>query len=558
MARKPLSSVDTTWFRMEDPTNMMMITGVMVFGAPMDFERLKATIEHRLLCFDRFRQHVARSWRPPGRFHWENDPDFDLNYHLQRASLPPPGDQAALQDLASLLASTQLDFSRPLWQFHLVEEYGTGCALICRLHHSIADGIALIHVLLSLTDPDPDAPWPVSEPEAPRWRRRSRLGAVTRPACSALRTTRQATGTLLHGGVGMLAHPSRVLDLARLGAGGTTALGKLVLRWPDPKTIYKGELGVSKRAAWSAPIPLQDVKTIGRGLGGTVNDVLLTAMTGALRRYLQDRGEPVDGLNLRAIIPVDLRPPGVEPDLGNKFGLVFLSLPLGFADPAGRLHEVKRRMDGLKGSLEAPVAFGILNAIGIAHIRIQDIVVGIFQTKGTAVMTNVMGPKEKIYLAGVPLEALMFWVPQSGRLGMGVSIQSYAGRVWMGLITDEGLVPDPEAIIAGFHTEFDELLALAQKPEEAARFKAMAATLDDALARLDAVLEEEAEAAAPAQGEAPTGEQEVAVAAAPEETPAQCQALTKAGKPCKNRALPGSDFCGVHQAAAITADPGEL
>ena len=152
----------------------------------------------------------------------------------------------------------------------------------------------------------------------------------------------------------------------------------------------------------------------------------------------------------------------------------------------------------------------------------------------------------------------MFWVPQSGRLGMGVSIQSYAGRVWVGVITDEGLVPDPEAIITGFHTEFDELLAMAQKPEEAARFEAMAATLDETLARLDAVLEEEAEAAAPAQGEAPTDEQEVAVAAAPEETAAQCQALTKAGKPCKNRALPGSDFCGVHQAEATTADPGEL
>ncbi len=466
MARKPLSNVDTAWLRMEDPTNLMMISGVMVFSAPMEFERLKATLKHGFLRFDRFRQRVVQPVLVGGRFYWEDDPDFDLDYHLQRATLPPPADQAALQDVASLLASRQLDLSRPLWQFHLIENYGDGCALICRLHHSIADGMALVHVLLSMTDTDPDAPWPVTQLEARRGRRRGPLGALFRPARSAWRTTRQVTGALAREGMGILNEPSRAVDLARLGARGTTALGRLLLLWPDPKTIFKGPLGIPKRVAWSAPIPLLDVKAVGRGLKGTVNDVLLTAMAGALRRYLEGRGEPVEGLNFRAVVPVDLRPPDVEPDLGNRFGLVFLSLPVGITDPADRLHELKQRMDALKDSLEAPVAFGILNTIGMAPERIQDIVVNIFGMKGTAVMTNVMGPQEQIYLAGAPLEALMFWVPQSGHLGMGVSILSYAGRVWMGVITDEGLVPDPDTIIAAFHTEFEELLALAQGVEE--------------------------------------------------------------------------------------------
>jgi WS/DGAT/MGAT family acyltransferase len=326
-------------------------------------------------------------------------------------------------------------------------------------------------------------------------------------------------------------HPSRAFDLAQLGAGGATAAGRLVLRWPDPETIYKGVLGIPKRAAWSDPIPLQDVKAVGKGLGGTVNDVLLTAMTGGLRRYLQGRGERVDGLNFRAVVPVNLRAPDAEFELGNKFGLVFLSLPVGIAEPVDCLRELKRRMDGLKGSLEAPVAFGILNAIGMSPARVQDIVVDIFGTKGTAVMTNVIGPQEKLYLAGAPLEALMFWVPQSGRLGMGVSILSYAGQVWMGVITDEGLVPDPETIIAGFHAEFDELLTFAQKPEEKMSIEEMSRKLDGALARLDLLLAEKAKADAPIDDEAP----------------AHCQALTKAGKPCKNRPLAVSKFCGVHQ-----------
>lgn len=458
MARKPLSNVDTAWLRMEDPTNLMMISGVMVFDAPMDFERLKVTLEHGFLRFDRFRQRVVKPLVPGTKFYWEDDPDFDLDYHLQRATLPPPGDQAALQEAASLLASTQLDFSKPLWQFHLIENYGDGCALICRLHHSIGDGTALVHVLLSLTDADPDAPWPTIEVRAPRTHGRGPLGALSRPVSLALKTTRQVTGTMVREGFQLIDKPSRAADLARLGGRGTASLARLLALWPDPKTVFKGPLGVPKRAAWSLPIPLQDVKAVGRGLGGTVNDVLLTAMAGGLRRYLLGRDEPVDGLNVRAVVPVDLRPPDVEPDLGNKFGLVFLSLPVGIADPADRLQELKRRMDALKGSLEAPVAFGILNAIGMATQQIQDIVVSIFGMKGTAVMTNVIGPREQLYLAGVPLRSLMFWVPQSGHLGMGVSILSYAGQVWLGVITDEGLVPDPDTIVAAFHTEFDELL----------------------------------------------------------------------------------------------------
>jgi hypothetical protein len=114
MTRKRLAPVDNAWLRMEDPTNLMMITGVMVFGTPMDYERLKATLEYQLLRFDRFRQRVV--WPVKGGLSWEDDPDFDLSYHLQRATLPPPGDQAALQDLASLLASTQLDPRQLLWQ----------------------------------------------------------------------------------------------------------------------------------------------------------------------------------------------------------------------------------------------------------------------------------------------------------------------------------------------------------------------------------------------------------------------------------------------------------
>ena len=281
MPRKPLSNVDTAWLRMEDPTNLMMISGFMTFGAPLDYERLKATLQHGLLRFDRFRQRVVQP--AVGRAYWEDDPDLDLDYHLQQASLPPPGDQAALQDLASLLASTQLDFTRPLWQFHLVDNVDGGSALICRLHHCIGDGLALVYVLLSLTSTEADESWPTYRPETRR-SHHSSLGRLMRPAHSALKATRRAAGATLHQAQALRENPSHAADLVKVGTGGAAALARLVLRWPDPKTLFKGPLGVPKRAAWSAPIPLRDVKTIRKELGGTVNDVLLAAMSGGLRR----------------------------------------------------------------------------------------------------------------------------------------------------------------------------------------------------------------------------------------------------------------------------------
>jgi WS/DGAT/MGAT family acyltransferase len=272
------------------------------------------------------------------------------------------------------------------------------------------------------------------------------------------------------------------------------------------------------------------VKTIGRARGGTVNDVLVSAVAGGLRRYLHGRGESVDGLSFRAIIPVNLRPISAEPDPGNRFGFVFLTMPVGLVGADERLQTLSRRMDALKDSLEAPVAFGVLHVIGLVPTGLQDTAVRLFGAKCTVVITNVIGPREEISLAGAPIESMMFWVPQSARLGIGVSIFSYDGCVHLGVATDEGLVPDPEEIVAGFQAEFDMLLEAAREEDTAARLAEMTAGLDRASASLDALLEAKA---APVAPEGPL--------------PERCQALTKAGKPCKNRALEGSAHCRVHQ-----------
>jgi WS/DGAT/MGAT family acyltransferase len=429
---------------MEDPTNLMMVTGMLVFDQPLNFARLRQTIEQRLLSYDRFQQQIVYIGGAP---HWQADQHFTLSAHLHRIALPAPHDQAALQELVSTLMSTPLDRSKSPWQFHLIEAYGPGCVLLARLHHCIADGIALMRVLLTLTDTTAEPPVLAHNSHSP----------AAESIAAANASVRAAEKLFGQGGAALL-EPARNAEAATFGVRSAMALSRLLLMSPDPQTLLKGDLGVSKRAAWSAAIALDDIKAIGHAAGSTVNDVLLAAVTGALRRYLLGRGVLVDGLDIRAAVPVNLRAPNEPPTLGNRFGLIFVSLPVGTDDPLDRLDDLKQRMQALKDSPEALVTFGALHAIGLLTSQLQDAAMALFGSKATAIVTNVPGPRETIYLAGAPVRELMFWVPQTGRLGLGVSIHSYAGQVRLGVATDIGLIPDPEAIVGAFQAEF-ELLA---------------------------------------------------------------------------------------------------
>ncbi len=454
-----MSNVDCAWLHMDEPANLMMVVGVLVLDRPVDYERLREVVAARLLRFPRFRQRVVAGALPLQGSRWEVDPAFDLDHHLRRESLADPCDERALQDLVSRLMSEPFDPERPLWQYHVVEGYRGGTAVVCRLHHCIADGIALVHVMMSLTDDRPDAPvdrpidaGPAGDDE--EWTLEK-----------AGRRVGRALGRAVNVASEYLAHPAKVAEAVGVGARGTTALGRLALLEPDPATPLKGELSGVKRAVWSRPLPLEDVKRIGRSTGSTVNDVLLAAASGALGRYLRHRGLDPTGIDIRAVVPVNLRAPEHAHELGNRFGLVFASLPIGIEEPLERIFEVRSRMTALKDSPEAVVAFGILQSIGMAPKQIFDLVVKIFGMKATAVMTNVPGPRAPVYFAGAKLEQGMFWVPRSAGLALGVSLLSYDGRVWLGIATDAGVIPDPEVVLDGFYEEFDAMGALARVPQ---------------------------------------------------------------------------------------------
>ena len=456
-----MSHADAAWLHMDQPTNLMVITGVLWFDEPPDWERVREIMQLRWVePFPRFRQRVVEGRAPLSGPHWEDDANFDLGLHLHRSALPAPGDRASLQAFVADLMAQPLDPSKALWQFHLVDGYGDGAAMIARIHHCIADGIALGRVLLSLTDESPDAGIaPLDDGGTSPDRGDGPLGALTRPAASVLEAVRGAAGTMAHEAIEVGRHPSHLLDLAASGRADADALAKLLLAGADQQTLFKGELGVARRVAWSSPIRLDEVKAAGHETGTTVNDVVLAAVAGALGHYLRARDDLVE--ELTAFVPFNLRPldQPLPADLGNQFGLVFLGLPIGIEDRRRRLDEVHRRMEEIKHSPEGAISYGVLDAIGRTPVQIEKLLVDLFSTKGTAVITNVPGPTNPVYLGGTQVRGVLVWAPCSGGVSTSVSIFSYAGELSVGLMVDAGLVPDPEAIVTEFEREVEALCA---------------------------------------------------------------------------------------------------
>ena len=293
---------------------------------------------------------------------------------------------------------------------------------------------------------------PKGPPANRRQRRRRPPGGgawLPEVADEAVRSVRRLTDR----GVETLLDPHRAVSAVQQGAASAGVLARLAAMPADPPTVFRGSLCTRKAAAWSEILPLDGIKAYSKRVGATINDVLLTAVAGALRNYVLRRGHDPDGLDIRAVVPVNLRPDHEIGELGNRFGLVFLALPIGVSDRQERLRVLKQRMDAIKRSSEAIVTYAVLNGIGMTSPAIESAAVQFFGSKATAVMTNVPGPRETLYLAGTPVRSLMFWVPQSARLGLGVSILSYDGQVRIGVASDTGLVPDPESIVAEFEAE---------------------------------------------------------------------------------------------------------
>lgn len=431
-ARHAVRPVDDVWLAMDQPDNLMVVEGLMVVDGELDRETYVELVRERVVDrFPRFRQRATRALLPwPGQW-WEDDPDFDLDRHVSESTLPEPGDDAALQDHVSRFFSRALDRQHPPWEAHLLHGYQGGTAIYTRLHHALADGTALFRVILSLADED-----------------------LTTPAAGS-------GGSKL---IGAAVSTLRALPAAgRLLTAPVVAEHLLVARRPD--SLLSVPPHHAKRAVWAAPIDVAGLRGLRHATGTTVTDVVMSALAGALRRWLLTHGaEPGD--DLPTMVPVDLRgSAALRPDdLGNQFALVLLDLPVSVDSALGRLVETTSRMRAIKDSPEAWVTFGLLEAMGLMHPRVRVLATDFFARKATGVTTSVRGPDQPLHLAGLPITRLWGWAPMSADQTVSTSIIGYAGQVHVGFKVDATAVPDPEVLVAGLQDEIDELTRLAPAP----------------------------------------------------------------------------------------------
>ena len=463
-AAERMSRVDTAWLRMDNDVNLMMIVGIWLLQPAIPYAALCERITDKLLKYDRFRQKVVQD---AVGANWVPDTDFDVQRHVLRETLERKRgetERQALQRRAGELANTALDHEHPLWQFRLIEKYEGGSALVVRIHHCIGDGISLMSVVMAITDGGNDPPKRV------RRRGKADAGEADWLADAVLKPLTdiavKAIG-MYGGGVArsmeVLANPQQLLgsvETMRTAAKVIGDVAALALMPDDSPTRLKGQPIGRKIVAWGEPIPLDGVKAIGKALKCSVNDVLLACVAGAIGNYLRDLGDDPAGKEIRAMVPVNLRPLDKAWELGNRFGLAPLVLPIGIANPIQRVYAVHARMNELKGSYQPLLAFAVLAVAGLMIKPVQDAILGLFAKKATAVMTNVPGPAAPLKFCGATLRQTMFWVPASGNIGVGVSILSYGGGVQFSLITDKKLCPHPQEVIDRFQPEFEKLLML--------------------------------------------------------------------------------------------------
>lgn len=483
--QRPMSAQDALWLTMDRPNNLMVIDGVMIFDAEPAWDALLAAITERVI--DRFPVFRSRALLGDGGWVWQVDPHFHLDRHIRRVRLPEPRGMVELERYVSEQRARPLDRDRPLWDIALVEDLalesgGTGAALVCRFHHAMADGVRLTQVMLSLCDTtDPHVAAKVGRStgdlsplsvatgvaDAVREAFGDAARALARGASHLARDTRSAleTGAEIWGEV--LRSPGRLVDafetigLDNRVANTTASVAKLALRGTTVRTVWSGTPGLHKTVAWSPGIPLDDVKRVGHRHEASVNDVLLTAVAGGLRRYLHARGAEGVG-EIEWMVPVNLVPiaENLPEDLGNFFALVMAVLPLDPADPVERLERTRARMDRIKRSEEPIITFGVQRGISAAPRPVSTALTDFFANKAVGVLTNVPGPRAPLTFAGVGVRQVIGFAPSSGDQPMTCTVFSYAGTVTVGFATDSGLVPDPRELVEGTLAELEALVGM--------------------------------------------------------------------------------------------------
>jgi WS/DGAT/MGAT family acyltransferase len=409
--------------------NLMLIQAVYILDR-MNVETLRQVWQERVATAgggERFPRFELKVVDHRGRWFWQRDAAFDLARHIVPCPVEGIHDQKQLQDYVGGLADQPLPADRPRWQLQVIEDFTEDSSVIvARLHHCMGDGIALIPVLFTLMD------------------------EASFPGADRLPSTAHAY--------------SKVARALKAPLAGPVLLARKMLWRADRSAVHGSRLSGTKRVAWTEAIDFELVREVKVHLGVTVNDVLMACVAGAFQRYLKEvSGESVR--TLRASMPFNVRSPNEPPKMENKFAAVLLELPMHIEDVRERVHEVRRRMNQLKQSVEPIVTYGLsVVLLKTLPLGISRRLIDFLANKCSAVVTNVPGPAHDLFIAGRRVRELVFWVPQRADIGIGISILSFAGTVRVGVYTDIELVPEPELLVAAFEEEFRVLSGSLERP----------------------------------------------------------------------------------------------
>jgi diacylglycerol O-acyltransferase len=474
MANDRLTGLDASFLHLEDDSAHMHVAAVMTFdGSPPHHDEVVEGIRSRLDLVPRYRQKLAFVPLGQGRPRWVDDPHFNLRYHVRHTALPEPGTEDQLKRLAGRVFSQRLDRDKPLWEMWVVEglDGGERFAVLSKTHHALVDGVSGIDIMSILFDtkPEPGAPPPAGDK---RW-----LPAPTPSQVQllgeALVERLTVPAEMVRGARALVRGPRRIAGaaLGSLAGVGSVVRAGLI---PAPKTPYNERIGPHRRFTW-VRMQLADVKAIKNALGGTVNDVMLATVTGALGRHLRRRGVDVDGMELKAMVPVSVRPDEARGALGNQVAAMMAPLPVGIEDPAERLERISDAMGHLKSGGQAVGAQVLTELTGFAPPNIMSQASRLIarQRMFNLVVTNVPGPQVPLYLMGRQLEGLFPMVPLAPNQALGIAIMSYNGTINFGLVGDYDLMPDLEELAGDLQAALRELAGAAgvelPKPEPRAR-----------------------------------------------------------------------------------------
>lgn len=474
-----LTPLDSTFLYFEKAEQPMHVGGCMVYEGRISKEEVTALLAGRLHRLPRYRQKVV--FPPFGLAHptWEDDPGFDIGHHVDEVTLSPPGDDRAMADVGGRVYAGMLDRRHPLWKLILVHGRSDGnTAMIWKVHHAMVDGVSGVDLTMVLND---ITPTPEASPPPAAWEPRPVPDAIALLQDAVRDRLTEAAQSFTDEAFRLL-RPNEVGERARQLTGSLTSAMPSVLR-PAPATPFNGPLSPERHFAWQE-LPFGEVRAIRGALGGTVNDVVLTVLAGALGRYLRSRGQRTDGVELRAMCPVSMRRPDERGALGNLVSIMIAPLFVGVADPIERLTAERQAMDRLKDQDQAGGIYSMTQLMNRVPASWQAFA-GLFsmpQTLFNTVSTNVPGPQIPLYLGG---RRLLTWVPLgicATGIGLFVAILSYHQKLTFGLTVDPRLVPDAWTLADCLRESFTELRAAAERAEPTA-FAGRSARTETAAAR---------------------------------------------------------------------------